>query len=202
MPIQYGDLTIVYPKPSTSIFASWFPSCTTNANTKHVFLFEDGDICEAKDRLIDFQYSFLTSCVSSVPPYFEKLQTDTNRRIYFHKKPDNKEDAIVLEPSSVYSRPTIDINIFTNLFQSYSKYNRDMCIQSKYNSIYYCYRTSTINPEIFGIVRIKSSDDMPRYQFAYDTCEFTKDEIVYILYRIFNPMAYMNPINIHSNKTK
>jgi hypothetical protein len=190
MPIQYGDLTIVYTKPATGFFASWFPSCTANATTKHVFLFEDGDICEAKYRLVDFQYSFLTSCVSSVPPYFEKLQTDTTRRIYFHKTTDKNEDTIAVDTTSVYSRPTMDLHVFTNLFQSYSKYNRDICIQSKYNSIYYCYRMS-LEPEIFGIVRIKSSDDMPRYQFAYDTGEFTKDEIVYILYRIFNPMAYM-----------
>jgi hypothetical protein len=42
-------------------------------------------------------------------------------------------------------------------------------------------------PEIFCIIRIKSNEYMPRFQFAYDSDEFTKEEIVYLIHTIFNP---------------
>ena len=33
---------------------------------------------------------------------------------------------------------------------------------------------------------------MPRFQFAYDSDDFTKEEIVYLIYRIFNPLELQN----------
>jgi hypothetical protein len=74
---------------------------------------------------------------------------------------------------------------FTKLFSSYSKYMRDMLAPSSYNSIYYCHK-NLLKPEIFGLVRVKSNEYMPRFQFAYDSDEFTKEEIVYLIHYIFN----------------
>jgi hypothetical protein len=46
---------------------------------------------------------------------------------------------------------------------------------------------NALEPEIFGIVRIKSNEYMPQFKFAYDTDEFAKEEIVYLIHTIFNP---------------
>ena len=34
---------------------------------------------------------------------------------------------------------------------------------------------------MFGLVRIKSTEQMPRFQFAYESDEFTKEEIKYFI---------------------
>ena len=60
-----------------------------------------------------------------------------------------------------------------------------MSIPSCYNGIYYCYKSNE-KPEIFGIIRIKSNEYMPRYQFAYDDEEITKEEVIYLINYIFN----------------
>ena len=55
-----------------------------------------------------------------------------------------------------------------------------MNILSKYNCIYDCYKSGLI-PEIFGLIRINSTEQMPRFLFAYDSEEFTKEEIIYLV---------------------
>jgi hypothetical protein len=60
-----------------------------------------------------------------------------------------------------------------------------------YNSIYYCHKKS-LKPEIFGIISIKSNEYMPRFQFAYDNDEFTKEEIIYLINNIFNRSELYN----------
>lgn len=69
---------------------------------------------------------------------------------------------------------------FNRLFSSYPKYIGS--VESDYNSIYYCH-TLYSTREVFGMVRIKSSEDMPRYQFAYD--DFTEEEVMYLIHTIF-----------------
>ena len=101
-----------------------------------------------------------------LPIYFEKtIKTKDKKKhllIYFEKK----------------------IKCFNQLFTNYPKYKSDMTIVSKYNCIYDC--CTSLKPEIFGLVRIKSTEQMPRYQFAYDSDEFTKEEIIFLIHHIFN----------------
>lgn len=156
MPIHYGDLTIVY-NPILQTWVEWIKGETVKED-QYVFLFEDNEICEVKDAYIDFKFNFLR-INNELPGYFKKSRKEDHNNTYFNK--DN---------------PTFD------LFNAYSK--NDLCIKSNYNGIYYCYSTILLKPEIFGIKRIKSSENMPRYQFAYDTNEFTKKEIIYLLYSI------------------
>ena len=122
----------------------------------YVFLFEDGEICDT-EKVVDFYYKFLDSFASPVPVYFEK--STPHLQIYFDKKIKN----------------------FNELFAGYPKYKSDMTIVSKYNCIYSC----KSSPDKFGLVRIKSTG-MPHYQFAYDSDEFTKEEIVYLIHRILS----------------
>jgi hypothetical protein len=82
---------------------------------------------------------------------------------YFYKQPKQDKN----------NNPSLN---FTNLFSSNSKYKFDKRTPSTYNSIYYCHKNA-LEREIFGIVRIKSNEYMPRFQFAYDSDEFTKEEL-------------------------
>ena len=93
------------------------------------------------------------------------------QQVYFDKKFNTKT------PDSLLC--------YNQLFSSYPKYRCDMIILSKYNCIYFCYK-SGLKPEIFGLIRIKSTEQMPRYQFAYDSDEFTKEEIICLIHHMVN----------------
>lgn len=183
MPIKYGDLTIIYDKEETTLFTSlllWLKYEQSPPNkSKYVFLFDDGEICDSHDKFKDFNYKFFIGISSVMPLHFEKTiknKENHNRNIYFYQTPIKDKNN---------NRLTINSK---NLFSSYSKYSFDIMIASIYNSIYYCHKDLT-KPEIFGIIRIKSNDYMPLFQFAYDSDEFTKEEIVYLIYYIFNPVS-------------
>jgi hypothetical protein len=171
MPIKYGELTIIYNKEEISIFSDFLLWLKYEPNvpnkSKYVFLFEDGEICEINDKLKNLQFKFMDNISSKMPIYFGK-----KKKFYFYKKP-------ILDDSGKYR-----LN-FKQLFSLYTKYNSSMSIPSCYNGIYYCYKSNE-KPEIFGIIRIKSNEYMPRYQFAYDDEEITKEEVIYLINYIFN----------------
>ena len=158
MPIKYGELTIIYNEEEITVFSSllmWLSyDIEPPKKSNFVFLFEDGEICDTKDKLKDFKFNFFDSSFRKTPIYFEK-------KIENHLKLNCKP-----------------------LFSAYSKYNISMGKPSQYNCIYYCHKLIE-KTEIFGLMRINSSEIMPRFQFAYDSSEFTKDEIMYLIYYIF-----------------
>ena len=158
MTIKYGEITIMNnEKTKIESLLYWINKLR---KPNYIFLFEDGEICDT-EKIVDFHYNFLDSFASAVPVYFEKIINTPRLQIYFDKK----------------------IKVFDPLFSNYSKYKSDMVIQSKYNCIYdYC----KLLPDKFGLVRIKSTEQMPRYQFAYDSDEFIKEEIVYLIHRILS----------------
>jgi hypothetical protein len=187
MPIKYGDLTIIYDKEETTLFTSlllWLKYERSPPNkSKYVFLFDDGEICDSDDKIKDINFQFFIGVSSVMPLHFEKTiknKENHNRNIYFYQTP--------IKDISNDNRLSIN---FKKLFSSYSKYNFDIKIASIYNSIYYCHKDLS-KPEIFGIIRIKSNEYMPRFQFAYDSDEFTKEEIVYLIHRMFNPVDLNN----------
>jgi len=166
MPIRYGDLTIIYDQSNLFInFLVWMQAeLRPPPNSKYILLFDNGDICDT-DTKTDFNFKFLNSSVSALPIYFDKNTTSYNTTYFCKKTNDNP----------------IDPN---KLFSSYSKY--ESFIPSEYNGIYYCYKNLD-KPEVFGLIRIKSNANMPHYQFAYDSDEFTRDELIYLIHSIFNP---------------
>ena len=197
MPIKYGELTIRYNQEEISVFSNllmWLSyDIYPPQKSKFVFLFEDGEICDTNDKLKDFHFKFFESSFYKTPRYFEKnkenkenkdnKETKENKEtkkynIYFHKelkKDDNGNQ--VLD--------------FRQLFASHSKYKSFTRIPSVYNSLYYCYKSS-LKPEIFGLLRIKSSETMPRFLFGYESDEFTKEEVVYLINYIFNSSDRQN----------
>jgi hypothetical protein len=170
MTLKYGELTIIYNnnvETAVNTFFSWLNNEELKKEpTKYIFLFDDGIICD-ETTIKDFNFEFLNSCLNLMPAYFHR---EKFVRIYFRK--GNTE--IKTEKTD-----------FDNLFMSYSKYNSSVYIKSVYNEIYYCHKNSE-KPNVFGIKRIPSSDHMPRFQFAYDTTEFTKEEVSYVIHHIFN----------------
>ena len=183
MSIKYGELTIIYDKEETTLFTSMLMLLNYEGeppkSSKYVFLFEDGEICESADKYKDFQCKFCMSSSRSLPLYFEKTikHKEKDNRTYFYKTPIIKNN-----------NPSLD---FTKLFGSYSKDRSKINMPSIYNSIFYCHKAG-LKPEVFGILRIKSNEYMPRFQFAYDSDEFTKEEIVYLIRSIFNPSMNSN----------
>ena len=184
MPIKYGELTIIYNKEEATIlssFLTWLKYENRPPNkSKYVFLFDDGEICDSEDKLIDFNFKFVDCDSSVMPRYFEKKKENrlSDYRFYFYKEPikdKNNNSSLIFKP----------------LFSPYANFDVSINIASVYNSIYYCHKDCT-KPEIFGILRIKSNEYMPRFQFAYDSDEFTKEEIVYLIHHIFNPVDLRN----------
>jgi len=176
MTIKYGELTIIYNQEETMLtsFLNWFNN--KDISPKYVFLFDDGEICEYGDKNRDLKFIFCKKYSSSEMPSFFKKEMKTTRYhnpTYFYKEPkeyDNMYNCLV---------------DFDPLFRSYSKYDCRMIMKSNYNCIYYCHKDNS-KPEIFSIITIKSSACMPRFQFAYESDEFTKDEIICLIYDIFN----------------
>jgi len=173
MTIKYGELTIIKDNEQSNLSSLLY--WITNEEylgkkPKYIFLFDNGEICDAEDKLLDFHFNFLKGFMSVLPVYFEKETKENQRQqVYFDKKINTKT------PDSLLC--------FNQLFTDYPKYKGDMTILSKYNCIYFCYK-SGLKPEIFGLIRIKSTEQMPRYQFAYDSNEFTKEEIIYLIHHI------------------
>ena len=193
MTIKYGELTIIKDTEQTTLSSllNWITNEEHKVKkSKYIFLFDDGEICDAEDKLhgdfnfsflhdinLDLLFSFTNSIRYKLPIYFEiKSKESKERRIYFHKGMDVKTSSSLLD--------------FNQIFKSYSKFKCNMNILSEYNGIYYCHKfllnSDTNKPEIFGLIRLKSTEQMPRFQFAYDSDEFTKEEIVYLIHHIFN----------------
>ena len=191
MSIKYGELTIIYDKEETTLFTSMLMLLNYEGeppkSSKYVFLFEDGEICESADKYKDFQYKFCMSSSTSLPLYFKKTikHKEKDHRTYFYKTPENN-------PNN-QNKPSLD---FRKLFTGYSKYRFKLYMPSIYNSIFYCYKSGSLKPEVFGILRITSNEYMPRFQFAYDSDEFTREEIVYFIRSIFNPSMNSNKKNV------
>jgi hypothetical protein len=176
MPIKYGELTVIHNMHPTNVFGNislWLgiePHATKA--TKFVFLFEDGDIRDADDvNATGYTFRFIESGRFALPIYFRKKSKD--RTCYFFK-----------HPLTIDGKFRVD---FKPLFSAYAKFNSSVKVSSNYNGTYYSHQG--VEPvERFGIVRINSGESMPRFLFAYESDEFTKEEVIEIIYRIFVDM--------------
>lgn len=188
MPIKYGEITCIINENFLNkiIFRSWFNfELIDHTNSKIVILFEDGEICEINDKLIDCEYTFLDDYLSETPIHFSKKITAENvyKKIYF------KQDLAMVNGEKKLRTH--------NLFKFHPQYlsqSRTQSHPSVFNSIYYCHTINknietnnleTNRLEVFGLLHLKSSEHSPRFIFAYDSDEFSKEEVVYILNSIF-----------------
>jgi hypothetical protein len=171
MPIHYGDLTVIINDTNSYLFGDWFSWITPgdkkseDDKIQYIFLFDDGEICDAKEKLADFYSDIQFSHISgaNLPHMFEK-----GNRCYFDK----------------ILKTNYTLSCFNPLFSSYSKYKANTYTTSRVNCIYYMFQ-GNIQKEIFGMIRITSTPKMSRFQFAYDSDEFSKAEVVHIILHFF-----------------
>lgn len=104
-------------------------------NSKYIFLFDDGEICEANDKFKDLQFYFFKSVLRTVPVYFKRPKPEPETIDRVRKSTHYFNDEKKLKPNFCPLK-------FNELFNSYSTYNCNMIVPSSYNSIYYCHRIS------------------------------------------------------------
>jgi len=171
MTILYGEFTIIHNEDILSnLFTLFNIEYKPKKETPVIILFQDGEICEIDYKLKDFKYNFLDSTRFSTPSYFNKNLINDKRRYFCEDKNLDYDD----------------------LFKNFTKYSKHNTISSCFNCIYFFYHGSTVKIketnyhlnsklEGFGIVRLKSSETKPRFLFAYDSEEFNKEEVVYLI---------------------
>ena len=168
--MKYGEITIVYEKDETESFFSFFGLFKKRIIKNIVILFDDGDIYDTKTKYEDKNYDFLWPYSgfegrSVVPRYF-----DTKKNIYFKHEEVTRDGELYLN---------YDKTVFDNTI-----YKIDNLHASEYNCIYYKNRSlKKIN--ILYLLRLKSSNESPRHVVFYDTDEFNKSEIIYLIHTIF-----------------
>jgi hypothetical protein len=172
MPIKYAEITIIINTEKETIL-NYFNRLIgnenkTNDNDTIIILFDDGIICDVKKEYKNTNTNIIMgprSFKTSSPIYFEI--TDKNET-FFSKT------------------PTVDYNGNLKLdskpiFANNKKHTTTKKEPSSYNSIF-----ERGNNEVLSIVRIKSSEEKPRFLLAYDDEYFKKEHIIYFVNYIFS----------------
>ena len=55
-------------------------------NSKYIFSFDDGNICDYDEQFVDFDFDFFKSIKSKLPSYFQKIKNKKHNKIYFYKR--------------------------------------------------------------------------------------------------------------------
>jgi hypothetical protein len=169
MPIKYAEITIIINTEKEFIL-NYLNRLLSNENTTTdndtiIILFDDGIICDVKK-----EYNTNTNIIMG-PRSFK-----TNLPIYFEIK-----DEIFFSKT-----PTVDYNgelkmNFKSLFANNKKHTTTKKESSVYNSIF-----ERGNNEVLAIVKIKSSEEKPRFLLAYDDKYFKKEHIIHFVNCIFS----------------
>jgi hypothetical protein len=182
MPILYGELTIIHSPEQISGWSFYLNSLfgneyRINKQSKILATFDGEDTIYETDKLdkgdltkYNYQYTYMNTQydVKLFPRYFEKNgkpNTHPHTQMYFLETPKMVDDKLSID--------------FRKLFSTCQKRYQNKNIPSAYNFAYYCY--SPIQKQVLGLLRIQSSEEMPRFLFAYDDDEFTKEEVLYLL---------------------
>jgi hypothetical protein len=179
MPIKYAEITIIINTEKETIL-NYFNRLLlgveneTTDNDTIIILFDDGIIYNVKKECTNKNTNKNTNIImgprsfnTNSPIYFEIKDKDTNET-YFSKK------------------PTVDCNNNLRLnskpiFANNKKHITTKKEPSSYNCIF-----ERGNNEVLSIVKIKSSEEKPRFLLAYDDEYFKKDNIIYFVNYIFS----------------
>lgn len=172
MPIKYAEITIIINTEKETMI-DYFNRLIgnenkTNDNDTIIILFDDGIIIDVKKEYKNTNTNIIMgprSFKTNSPLYFEI--TNTNET-YFSKS------------------PTVDYNGNLRLnskpiFANSQKFLTTKRESSAYNCIF-----ERGNTEVLSIVRIKSSEEKPRFLLAYDDEYFKKEHIIYFVNCIFS----------------
>ena len=176
MPIKYAEITIIINTEKESMI-NYFKKLLldnenqTNDNDTIIILFDDGIICDVKKEYNTKLHNPIKMGPSSLSRYFPLP-------IYFEIEDTNE---------TFFSKtPTVDCNGELRLnskpiFANNKKHTTTKKEPSSYNSIF-----KRSNNEVLAIVKIKSSEEKPRFLLAYDDEYFKKEHIIYFVNYIFS----------------
>jgi hypothetical protein len=175
MTIKYAEITIIFDTENEGFFTNlkrnWLGYETfCDEETDIIISFDDKNIC-VKDDFKDCNFNFFVGISSSLPLHFQQdnKEKEKYRHTYFQRHPIKKEDGnLHLDFTKIFS---------TEIRKKYK------FIASCFNCIYYCIKNN--NQDVFSILKIYSNEDKPRFLMAYDSDEFNRDELIYMVNCIF-----------------
>jgi hypothetical protein len=171
MPIKYGE---IYVKHNTEnlwtnvVFWFGYDEQSVSEESTIIVKFDDGDVQEVSNKLFETNYNIkISECIT--------IKNDVKEHVYFKRDPKKNSDGT-------------QSLVFGNIFKNYTNYDANNNIASYFNCIYYKHKlldSRVKKMDVFTIVRIKSNVSSPRYQIAYDSDDFSKDSIMYLINCIF-----------------
>lgn len=177
MTIKYAEITIIFDIVNEGFFSNlsrnWLGRETfCDEETDIIISFDDGTLSCVKDDYKDCNFKFFVGISRLLPMHFErgKKENEKYRNFYFAREPEKKEDGnLHLDFKKIFSSEIIKKRKTTG---------------SCFNCIYYRHVGSE-KKDIFSILKIYSNEDKPRLLLAYDSDEFNKDELIYMINCIF-----------------
>lgn len=127
--------------------------------------FEDNTVCDINEIQKQHTFTFGKYNFNSIYPIFIGLS-------------DSKKTLFYKEPFDLNGLKKLKFDIFDS-YKNFINYKK---VSSIYNAIYYEEETKD---EVFAIVRVKSSEEKPRFVIAYDENIFNKTNISTLVHYIF-----------------
>lgn len=172
MSIKYAEITVIINLEKDSFsnhFLRFFGYENQNFNETDTIIisFDDNTVCQLKDtsnyeKLIEFERLGIQH---NFPIYFK-----LNNKSFFFKTPDDIDGYKKLS--------------FNEIFKQFNNYNIIKKEPSYNNVIYYAYdyKDNILEKsDVFSLVRIKSSEEKPRFLVAYDERFLNKNNLPYLL---------------------
>jgi hypothetical protein len=170
MTIKYAEITIIINTEKESIL-NYFNRLllsdenTTTDNDTIIILFDDGIICDVKKECKNKNINIIMgprSFKTNSPIYFE-----IKDKTFFSKSPTFGHNGLRLDCKPIFAN------------------NKKHITTKKESSVYNCIFEKG-NNELLAIVKIKSSEEKPRFLLAYDDEYFKKEHIIYFVNDIFS----------------
>jgi hypothetical protein len=195
MPIKYGEIFIKHNTNNlwaNAVFWFGYDEQPVSEDSTIIVKFDDDDIQEVSNKStnVNFEFNNDTYYIPTIVTIKRKCR-DIDIYIndkYFRIEPKINNDG---------KRKLV----FRNIFKNYEHYNSNNTVASYFNCIYSKVKViesekvveserkaavfTVKEVEVFSVVRIKSSISSPRYQIAYDSNEFSKDELLVLINYIF-----------------
>lgn len=172
MPINFADLTIIHNDSFITNTLLYFNyEQYSSKDSQMILLFSDDTIINLDNILNKNKISFDGSN-SSQNLFFKKKKMDDTYQTYFKKCTTFKNDIEYLNYDELLGKNKIGYT------------------PSIFNCIYYKIdfqigNIERIKKDVFGIIHKKSSQYKPLYKIAYDSDEFTKEDVAYIINYLF-----------------
>lgn len=171
MPTKYGEIYVKHNTENlwtSTVFWLGYDEQIVSDDSTIIVKFDDGDVQEVSNELYESNDKIKIS-------QYITIKNDSKEHMYFKRDPKTNPDG------------TQQL-FFGNIFKNYELYDNNNNISSYFNCIYYKHKvvdTKAKKMDVFAILRVKSSVSSPRYQIAYDSDDFTKESILYIINCIF-----------------